>query len=618
MPYTSANSKKASKNLVTKIFMAAALITFMFHPRVQDPFNSPKFWVLLLTSSWFFGKLFGTTPRFNIMDSKIFKLIFTACLFYVSSMMVSAIFSYNTQVSIIGESFRRNGTLTYFGFSIFLLTAAKFVRFSNVYAGLKIVVATGLVLAVYSLVQLSGNDFIQWSQENSIISTLGNTNFAGAVMAILFIAILPQIFISSLNLYYRIIAFSTSVLLLTVIIPTNARQAIIILIAGLFFIINFLIYRNFKVFGKLLLIIGFFVAIIAILGALQIGPLRELLYKQSLSVRGYYWRAGIKMFTDNILIGVGIDNYGAFFKEYRDPQYGLNYGFGITSTNAHNVFIQNFATGGIFVGLAYVFIQLIILFTAVKLFRQNKGEKQLISVIFIIAWLSFQAQSSISIDNIGVSVWGWLFGGVIIGLSFSEQDEKIIISKANRKSITGDLKSLTYSFILLVPSSLLVITLFLGESSTWYARGYFDPASSDLKRRELFYQNVNKALSIPLVPNEYKNTALILLYNSGDQKKALNLLSELNKKDPRNLETLAYLAYGNEQIGNYEMAIKYRKEIQKYDPWNAENLLDLGKIYKSLFDFENMQFIRQKILFFSRGSSVATDALKILNLDANN
>jgi hypothetical protein len=48
------NSKNST---VAWILNFAILITILFHPRIQDPFNSPKFWVLLLSASWLSGAL---------------------------------------------------------------------------------------------------------------------------------------------------------------------------------------------------------------------------------------------------------------------------------------------------------------------------------------------------------------------------------------------------------------------------------------------------------------------------------------------------------------------------------------------------------------------------------
>ena len=116
---------------------------------------------------------------------------------------------------------------------------------------------------------------------------------------------------------------------------------------------------------------------------LQVGPLERFLYKDSVSVRGYYWRAGIEMFNDNPLFGVGLDNYGSFFKEYREVGYPLKYGYSLTSTNAHNVFIQHFATGGIFVGTIYLILTAFVFWRGVvSLLRFEKDERVLRSVFF--------------------------------------------------------------------------------------------------------------------------------------------------------------------------------------------------------------------------------------------
>ena len=155
------------------------------------------------------------------------------------------------------------------------------------------------------------------------------------------------------------------------------------------------------------------------LGILQIGPLAEIIYKGSISVRGYYWRAGIKMFLNNPVFGVGFDRYGSNFKEYRDITYPLNYGFNLTSSNAHNTFIQFFATGGIFLGLAYLILNGYILKRAIFALKNFSGSNRLIVAGIFSAWVAFHAQSLVSIDNLGISIWGWVLGGSIIGLSVS-------------------------------------------------------------------------------------------------------------------------------------------------------------------------------------------------------
>lgn len=599
----------ANAKIVSRIFVFAIAITVVFYSKIQDPFNSPKFWVLISTAAWLLGYVAFTNVNLVDSDRKSFFTIKLITVFYLVSLIFSSIFSYNKQVSVLGETFRRNGTLTYLGFAVFFLAAAKFIRFENIKIGLKSILIVGFITSAYAFIQLSGNDFVQWSDHgSSVITTLGNSNFAGASMSIFLVIIFGQIFIESFNMFYRLLTFFVSIMLLFAIFPTNARQALLILIFGLFLIILAKIYEINKKIGLIGLLSGGVLAGFAVLGTLQVGPLKDLLYKPSISIRGYYWRAGIDMFKDHIFFGVGVDNYGAFFKEYRDAQYSLNYGYGITSSNAHNVFIQNFATGGIFVGVFYILLQIIILYKGVKLIKNNTSEKRFIAIITYVGWLSFQAQAFISIDNIGISIWGWVLGGALIGLSFSQVNYTNAKIKTQNKSIVFNIPQMSLSIGALALSVALITPLYSGEKYTWLARGYFNPKGSDANTQELFKKYSDQALNAKFINNDYKNVTLANIYGAGYPTNALSLLSDINESDYRNLDTLILLAVGYEQIGELSKAISYRKQIEKYDPWNAENLLALGLIYKKLSDSQNMDLTLAKILKFASSDPIATKA----------
>ena len=605
-----------NSKIVSWVFNFAILITIYFDSKIQDPFNSPKFWILLLSASWLLGHLVKNKVEFSENDKKFYIKIFLVIVVYLVFLAISSLLSYNKQVSFLGETFRRNGTLTYVGFAIFFLMTAKFIRFENIKIGFNKLLIVGLITSAYAFVQLSGNDFVQWSDHgSSVITTLGNSNFAGASMAIFLVLIFGQMFIKSFNIYYRILASIVSTMLLFAIFPTNARQALIILCFGLFLIMAAKIYELNKRIGLLVFFIGGITSIFAVLGTLQVGPLRDLLYKPSISIRGYYWRAGIDMFRDHPLFGVGVDNYGAFFKEYRDPQYALNYGYGITSSNAHNVFIQNFATGGLFVGALYILLQVLIMYKGVKLIKNNQSERRFIAILVFVGWLSFQAQSFVSIDNIGISIWGWILGGSIIGLSFSDVKYSNLNPKSQTKSIVINWPQMYLSGGSVLLSILLILPLYNGEKNTWMARGYFDPNSTDVKTQELFKMYSDQALVAKFINNDYKNVILSNVYGAGYPTDALSLLSRINKKDYRNLDTLILLAVGNEQLGKLSEAVKYRNEIAKYDPWNASNYLELGLIYKKLNDSQNMNLMLSKIQSFASSDPISKQAIEQLILN---
>jgi len=52
------------------ILISASLITLYFNPSLEDPFNSPKLWILMISGSWLSGYLITnkTTPGSESMS----------------------------------------------------------------------------------------------------------------------------------------------------------------------------------------------------------------------------------------------------------------------------------------------------------------------------------------------------------------------------------------------------------------------------------------------------------------------------------------------------------------------------------------------------------------------
>jgi O-antigen ligase len=189
--------------------------------------------------------------------------------------------------------------------------------------------------------QTTGKDFVDWNNPyNSLIGTVGNPNFAAALMAVMGVIIFSTIFNSGFKIQLRIYGAIMAALLLIAIYKSNARQGLISYFLGVGIFLVIWLWGKSKKLGIIATLIGSGIFIFSVLGMLQIGPFEKYLYKASVSIRGYYWRAGIEMLSNHPFFGVGIDRYGAYFKEYREIKYPLTYGFELTSTNAHNTFIQ--------------------------------------------------------------------------------------------------------------------------------------------------------------------------------------------------------------------------------------------------------------------------------------
>lgn len=595
-------SKSIDKKAVWWVGFFLFAITIYFNSKAQDPFNAPKFWVLLVGAAWLLGYLISYLKSSRGDFTPLTKRTFLLTFAFLGFSTISLFASENNQIALFGDNMRKNGFLTYLALVVFFLSTIAFVTKNNLIQLYKFMLLTAYVVGGYGLLQITGNDFIPWSASGmAIFSTLGNSNFAGSAMAILAIITLGSAYIYRKVIWIVISSVAAFTILLITIFPTNARQGLLLLLFGIGALVIVLIYNYNLILGRIAVAISTIGFVAAILGMLQIGPLERLLYKDSVSVRGYYWRAGISMLQDNLWFGVGLDNYGAFFKQYREVGYPLKYGYSLTSTNAHNVFIQHFATGGLFVGVSYLLLTMFIFWRGIKSMKMFNGDERFIRSVFFIAWLAFQGQSLISIDNIGISIWGWILGGVVVALS-KEQDVGKLSTNENQKVV----RRAKQEFNLVQPvasvlfgSLALVLVLFLqrGESAVFQQRAAYNPAVP--AQKELFFQLATKTINTPLIDLQNKVVTATYLHAMGYKSEAIVLLEELHAEDPNSLDTLTFLSSYYEMTGEINKALVIRKKIAVLDPWNTNNYLQMAFNYKYINDKANQK------LYFDKAFSIA-------------
>lgn len=574
-------------------------VTVYFNSKVQDPFNAPKFWVLLVGAAWLLGHLFALLKQSKPGFTRLLKQSYLIISFFLLTLTISLFASDNAQVALFGENMRKNGYLTYLALAIIFLTVIASVEKNNIFQLYKFILLSAYFVGCYGLLQISGNDFIPWSANGmAIFSTLGNSNFAGSAMAILAIITLGGAFVYRRITWILITSLVATSILSFTIFPTNARQGLLLLFFGISAMVIILLVNYNRILGRIAITFSLIGFVVAILGMLQIGPLQELLYKNSVSVRGYYWRAGISMFRENLWFGVGLDNYGSFFKQYREVEYPLTYGYSLTSSNAHNVFIQQFATGGLFVGLSYMLLTLFILWRGIKSIKYFQNDERFLRSVFFIAWLAFQGQSLISIDNIGISIWGWVLGGVVVGLSTEVAQDKL--NGSNKHKITRQTRqdnNLMQPITSVMVGSLtliLVVILHRGETAVFQQRAAFVPA-----QKEIFLAMANKTIDTPLIDLQYKVMTASNLHGIGYQQEAINLLENLYLQDPNNLDTLTLLSSYLELSGQISEALSVREKISVLDPWNANNYLQMAFNYKYINDDVNKKVYFDKAFSFA-------------------
>jgi hypothetical protein len=284
----------------------------------------------------------------------------------------------------------------------------------------------------------------------------------------------------------------------------------------------------------------------------------------------------------------------------------LNYGFTITSSNAHDVPLQIASTGGVFLGLLYLALISYIFYVSVKSLIKITGTLKIVFLTIFCSWIAFQAQSIISIDNIGITIWGWLLGGILVGLSASLNEDQPESGKQPKSKQLFNLKQLSFSILFIIPSLIYTSYAYSAEKNMWKQPVLLQQVKAT--QNSDFHKLALQTLNNPFTDPQFKLETAINLYQGGFKDEGTQLLKDLATKDPRNLDVLEINAQLFESVNNFSEANVYRKKIAAYDQFNAVNYLKMGKNYKALGDKINQEAMLAKILSFAPNTPEAATA----------
>ncbi len=379
-----------------------------------DPINLPKFLILGISG---FAAIGNLLPYLKRLASTEAKLLVYSLLFFLATLVIVFFMSGSGIWSQLYGSYGRNtGLLAYIGLALMMISVVFVSSLNFLKKLIWALIFTGMVNAVYGFIQWSGNDPINWSNPYSpIVGTLGNPNFVSAHLGISALASLALSFESLKSLVSRSILLVNVTLSLFVIYQSSSSQGLLIFLLGSSLIIYFRFFRSFHLTIRLtywLLVLGG--SLLGTIGILNKGPLSSLLYQESVTYRGDYWRAGWKMTIDNPLFGVGLDSYGDWYRFARSEAAVLRRGPDVTTNSAHNVFLDMSSSGGFLLLAAYLLIFGFVFRSAIRVLSKSQGFDA-IAVGLVSAWLAYVIQSVVSINQLGLAIWGWVLGGAIIG-----------------------------------------------------------------------------------------------------------------------------------------------------------------------------------------------------------
>jgi O-antigen ligase len=342
---------------------------------------------------------------------------------------------------LFGTTGRNTGFITYLAFLILFVvaTAASSTVFLTRFLIAALVV--GVASLGYGVIQAVGADPFNWVNPYSpVFGFLGNPNFQSSLLGILGSVVFTQLLSKSVKIQIKGSYLVYLLATVYVIRETASQQGFLVLLIGSAVSLGVFVYGKSRVLGYSYLGLAAVGFVAVLIGTLNKGPLASLLYKDSVTYRGDYWRAGWKMTVDNPIFGVGLDSYGDWYRRSRTIEATLRRGPDVTSNAAHNVFLDISAYGGFPLLLIYLALMALVVISAIKVFKRSQSFNAWF-VGLVAGWVAFQAQSIISINQIGLALWGWVLSGLIIGYEINTRDEVSVVEKKTGKSATKSVQT---------------------------------------------------------------------------------------------------------------------------------------------------------------------------------
>ena len=555
-------NKSAEKFASLLILLGAPFVTvFLVTQAVTDPVNATK----LAAAGGLGLGLLSLTLFFNfkvlLKENKLFLVLAVGfVLAGINAVMNSA--SPTTQ-NIYGSYGRNTGLVTYLvllAVSISALTFRDRDSFKRVIHALQI---AGVINVAYCAWVLAFGDFISWNNPyGNILGLFGNPNFISAFLGIFISTVIALIAAPKTSLKVRLMGTLVALLAFYEVLVSNAIQGIVVTAGGVA-IVGFFAIRNYlksSIFSYLYVAAVTGVGIIAVLGALQKGPF-TFIYKTSVSLRGAYWNAGVTMGMDHPWTGVGMDAYGDWYRRARS-EYAATVlpGPGVITNAAHNVVLDFFAYGGFPLLISYLGMLFLALVASVKMIRRSKSYNATFVAMFA-AWACYQVQSLISINQVGLALWGWILTGSLIAYERVTRSEELEPVTKQRKTQSVVSPQLVAGLGIVV--GVLIAVPPMNADMKWRSAieskdatkvmaaldpAYLNPGDSQrlVQAAQLFASSnlMEQAHQIAIKASEFNPDSfdawrvLYFLSNSTEEEKAL-AVKNLKRLDPRNPDVLA-------------------------------------------------------------------------------
>ena len=450
----------ANRKLLGRIVLVAVVVvTLVVAPyTLLDPINLPKLSTLAFVAVIALSVMLPVIKK--LFRSEYRSLAILVFLFVFQIILVLLFSGANMGAQFYGTFSRNTGALAYISLAILLLSSSLVSDKEFLKRFVSITLIVGAFLIFYGNIQYLGLEPFPYTNAytvNAPTGTFGNSNFQSAFMGLIATVAFAMALNSAYTILVRIGLAVMGFGAVVVIYETLSEQGYLNLIAGVGVVaMVWLFMSKRKVIGLAVAGLGVIGGGLVFLALINQGPFAQYIYNSSIIARGYYWKAALKMLTDHPVFGVGMDGYINWYRRSRPADYFEN-GFLSYSDSAHNVYLDIASSGGFALLMIYIAIAVLVILSIVRVVQRNDGFDPFF-VAIVGAWAAYHVQSLVSINQLGLAIWGWVLSGLIIGFEINTRIKDVNKDAPTKIKSTGKkARALTQPL-----SSKAILSLFAG------------------------------------------------------------------------------------------------------------------------------------------------------------
>lgn len=408
--------------LATNLAIGASAVTlFILTGSVTDPVNATKLLILGGLGIASLALVIQGLISGQVMRSWLDLLV----ILFMAWGLVAVVKSDSPMSqNFYGVYGRNTGWLAYFFFALIFLSATKVRGRKNLMPAVVAFSIAAIVNVLYNSWVIVFGDFVGWQNNyGAILGTFGNPNFASSFLGIAFGVNL--VLTTKVEKRYKPVCLFLIPVIAWQLVNSGSIQGNVVAVLGTWIVGFFWARERFLKtwISSAYLSSGAIVAITGVVGIFGSGPFRNLLAQPTIALREQYWLAAVNMAKSNPLFGVGMDSYGDWYRRSRDAQALIVPGPETVTNAAHSVYLDLLAYGGVPLLVLYLAILVTSLVSVLRVVKSARTFDP-IFVSLTIIWICYQVQAAISINQIGLAIWGWLTSGLLIAYERNLKNQK--------------------------------------------------------------------------------------------------------------------------------------------------------------------------------------------------